>query len=282
MHGKHVLSLWLCREKDEALFMTDHGITVPDSFAFVNQYASNKFAKKPSKSRCVTASVAMTMEIVAPNRWNPEQLEDELYVQWAGPDVASDTQGIDISKVLPWFQQQGIPFVDLTPLLSTDDTQLRHTMERMNLMGIPQILTVEDESKLCDIAGHKLHNWADQGEGHAFVRVGFSDSDGGGLYYEPAAPGFEQPVRISWANSIVPAKLHNVFAVIPVAFGQPPVDFDWLTQEWPRKVEQPDLATVHTALQTALASMDAVNQHTLTTQTALAQVMAEMAKAGIV
>lgn len=262
--------------------MTDHVIPMPETFRYVNQFASSSYATKPSLSRCVTASLAMIAEIVAPGAFIPEELEHDLYYQWAGPDAPTDTKGIDVEAgtVVPWLQKQAIPFVDLQPLVDTDQVVLRRVIESMNLMGIPQLITVNDESQLYDVYGHKLHSWADKGEGHAFVRVGFSDSNGYGLYLEPAAVGFTQPVPISWEKSISAAGVRNVIAILPKTMGQPPTDFDWLTQTWPVPVPSfsvPTLQAAMNALQTGMEQVEDIHTQIKAT-VALAQ--AELAKGG--
>lgn len=263
--------------------MTDHLIPLPQGFRYINQFAPSAYSKSPSLSRCVTASLSMIMEIVDPGAFVPEQLEHDLYTQWAGPDVPSDQRGIDVEAhtVVPWLQKQGVPFVDLQHLVDSDMATLKRVIERMNLMGIPQLIAVRDESKLYDASGHKLHSWADQGLGHAFVRVGFSDSNGYGLYFEPAAAGFHQPVPIPWDKSVAEASVRNVIAILPKAMGQPTADFDWLTQTWPIKVPQPDLATLKAAVDAATATLDQVDHDLVSFKATLAAAQAELAKGGL-
>jgi hypothetical protein len=213
--------------------MADYIIPLPSGFRYLNQFAPSQWAEHPSLYRCVAAVWAMLMEISYPGKWIPEELMHDLYVLWAGPDVASDTQGIDKAPVLAWAHKNGVGFVDMANLLG-DTATLLHVIERQNEMGIPQLITVADESFLKDAkTGVKLHNWNDAGMGHAILRAGFSDSDGYGLYFEPAAPGFAQPVPISWADSIVPAHIVTAVAVMPHTVPQPPADFDWLHNTWP-------------------------------------------------
>lgn len=266
--------------------MTDHLVPVPKVFRYINQFQPNMYAEKPSLYRCVCASLAMIMELVAPGEWIPEELEHTLYVQWAGPDVPTDTTGIDIeanNTVIPWLQAQKIPYVDLQPLVDTEnETLLRQVIERMNLMGIPQLIAVRDESKLYDVAGHKLHSWADQGVGHAFVRAGFSDSAGYGLYYEPAAAGFHQPVPISWDQSIHLAGVRNMVAILPRAMGQPPADFDWLNHTWPLTIAQPSIPTLQDAMSKLQTAIDQAEQLDIAMKAAVAQAQAELAKGGAV
>jgi hypothetical protein len=201
--------------------MGDHIINLPEHYRYINQFAPSTWAPKPSLFRCVTASVAMLMEIAYPGRWIPEELEHDLYVKWAGPDVSTDQQGIDKAPVLQWFHEVGVGFVDLGNLLS-DQPTLKHVIQRMNDMNIPQLFAVGDESFLRRATDNtKLHAWNDKGMGHAFVRVGYSDNEGYGLYMEPAAPGFPQPVPISWQDSIEPANLVTCVAIMPHGVAQP-------------------------------------------------------------
>jgi len=183
----------------------------------------------------------MLAEIAAPGRWIPEELEHDLYVQFTGGlDNPANTQGIDKAPLLSWWSRVGIAFVDLAHLLS-DMTTLKHIIQKMNNAGMPQLITVADESQLYKAVlgpdgqeerGAKLHNWADSGMGHVFVRVGYSDSNSYGLYFEPAAPGFTQPVPILWSD-IERGGLVTVVAVYPHGMAAAPENFDWVNGIWP-------------------------------------------------
>ena len=239
--------------------MADHIIPLPPSFRYLNQFAPSSWAPNPSKYRCVTASVAMLAEIAYPGRWIPEELEHDLYVKWAGPDVSSDTQGVAKQPVLDWFKSVNIGFIDLADLLGNHG-ELKAEIQAMNEQGVPQLITVDDESKLYDAkTGAKLHNWADQGMSHAFVRAGFRDDEGYGLYFEPAAPGFAQPVPISWDNSIMPAGVITCIAVMPAGVPTPPAGFRYTTGTWPKPKPVFDAAKAESTLAAALQALDAAH-----------------------
>lgn len=250
--------------------MTDHLIPLPHTFRYLNQFAPSSWAPNPSKYRCVTASVSMLAEIAYPGRWIPEELEHDLYVKWAGPDVASDTQGVAKQPVLDWLHSVGIGFIDMADLLG-DHAALKAEIQAQNEQGVPQLITVADESFLKDaVTGVKLHNWADQGLSHAFIRVGFSDNAGYGLYFEPAAPGFAQPVPISWDNSITLAGVITALAIMPAGVPTPPQGFRYTTGTWPAPKPVFDQAKAELTLSAALTAAQA-------TEAALANVLHDLA-----
>ena len=239
--------------------MADHIIPLPPSFRYLNQFAPSSWAPNPSKYRCVSASTAMLAEIAYPGRWIPEELEHDLYVQMAGPDVATDEQGIDKGPVLDWFHKVNIGYIDLAHLLGNVG-ELLAEIEAMNKQGVPQMICVADESKLSDaVTGAKLHNWVDNGFHHCFVRVGFSDDEGYGLYEEPAAPGFPQPVPISWDKSIVPAGIITCVAIMPAGVPVPPAGFSYQTGTWPKPKPVFDAAKAESTLAAALQALDAAH-----------------------
>ena len=235
--------------------MTDHIIPLPSTFRYLNQFAPSQWAPSPSKYRCVSATAAMCAEIAYPGRWIPEELEHDLYVKWVGPDVATDTQGVAKQPVLDWFKSVNIGYIDLAGLLS-DDTALKAEIQAQNEQGVAQLITVADESKLYDaVTGVKLHNWADTGLSHCFLRVGFSDNQGYGLYYEPAAPGFTQPVPISWDNSIMPAGVITCVAIMPAGVPVPPAGFRYTSGKWPAPKPTFDAAKAESTLAAAIAAL---------------------------
>lgn len=251
--------------------MPDHLIHLPPNFRYLNQFAPSQWAPNPSKYRCVSASAAMLAEIAYPGRWIPEELEHDLYVKLAGPDVASDTNGIDKGPILDWFHSVNIGFVDMAALVEGDMEALRLEITAQNVQNVPQMLCVRDESQLRHaLTGAKLHAWADQGLHHCFIRVGFSDDRGYGLYYEPAAPGFAQPVPISWHDSIVPAGIITAVALMPAGVPTPPANFSFQHGAWP--VPKPVLDTAK-----ALSTIAAMQQALTSNQDAMEAMKAAMA-----
>ncbi len=216
--------------------MTDFVVHLPPNFRYLNQFAPSSWAPNPSKYRCGTAVSAMVAEIAYPGKWIPEELEHDLYVKWAGPDVPTDENGVTKEQILAWLSQANIGHIDMSNLVAEfqngNRDPLHNELMAQNRQHVPQILTVNDESQLYDIAGHKLHAWADQGLHHVILRVGFSDDQGYGLYYEPAAPGFPQPVKIPWER-IIACGLITAIAIMPAGVPQPPVDFRFTQGVWP-------------------------------------------------
>ncbi len=240
--------------------MADHIIPLPESFRYINQFAASPYAPNPSLYRCVAASLAMLAQIAYPGRWIPEELEHDLYVQLAhGPDIRTDENGITKNAALGWMSSEHIGLYDNSKYFG-NQADLLAVMQRQNEAGIPQLITVANENFLLfantDI---KLHNWTEPANqaAHSFIRVGFSDTDDCGLYFEPAAPGFAQPVPISWPRSIEKARIITSVAIMPSKMAAPPADFDWLHGTWPPAVPSP---RVQDALST-LASLKSAYQH---------------------
>lgn len=213
--------------------------------AYVNQFKRTTFAPSPSGYRSVTASAAMVIDYADPGKYDPDQVEHDLYVRYAGPDVASDHNELSKDQLKAILVQFQVGFIDMDNLvqeaLHGDPAALLHEIEAQNEQQVIQILTVADESFLKEAGtGKKLHNWNDTGLSHCFVRVGFSDSDGYGLYLEPAAPGFctdpatgqEKPVRIAWAD-IVAARVITCIAIMPPGVEAPPDGFSFQNAQWP-------------------------------------------------
>ena len=212
--------------------------------AYVNQFAPSPFAKNPSGYRCVTASAAMAIDFAYPGGHDPYQLEHDLYVQYAGPDVPSDENGLSKDQLKEILTTFHVGFIDMDPLvqegLNGNPTPLLQEMEAQTKQDVLQIITVADESFLKEAGtGKKLHNWVDNGLKHCFVRVGFSDDLGYGEYLEPAAPlfcqdaqGHEKPVAIAWSD-IVSAKIITAIAIMPYGVPVPPVGFSYQHGVWP-------------------------------------------------
>ncbi len=238
----------------------DHIIPLGNNFQYVNQFQPSTWAPHPSNDRCVTATMAMLGEVAYPGRWNPPQLEDQLYTRFAGPDIPTNEQGLTKANVLKWFDEVGIGYIDLASLIGGDMEALLQEIEAQNKQGVPQLLTVADESKLYDArTGAKLHNWVDVGLSHCFMRAGFSDSDGYGLYFEPAAPGFQQPVPIAWRGeySIATAGIITALAVMPHGVQVPPAGFRYTSGTWPAPKHVFDQAKAESTLAAALIALDA-------------------------
>ena len=238
--------------------MTDHIIPLPSSFRYVNQFSPSTWAPAPSHDRCATASTAMLAEIAYPGRWIPEELEHDLYQQMAGPDVASDTNGIPPKPLLDWFAKVGIGVIDLSSRLSNLD-DLRNEMEAMNKQGLPQLVEILDESKMKNAkTGAPLYSWPSSGLVHYIVRAGYSDNEGYGLYFDPAAPGFQQPIPVAWTD-VVAAGVYFACAIMPAGVPVPPAGFSYQTGVWPKPKPVFDQAKAESTLTAALQALDAVS-----------------------
>lgn len=233
--------------------MADHIVSLPSHFKYLNQFASSSYAPNPALYRCVAASAAMAAQIAYPGRWIPEQLEDQLYTQLAGPDVPTDTNGITKEAILKWFDLVKIGYYDNAKYFS-DQNHLLAVMQKQNIAGVPQLITVANENLLTQaISKVNLHNWTQPvtAAAHTFIRAGYSDSEGYGLYFEPAAPGFPQPVPIEWLNSIEKAQVITCVAIMPHGMPTPSPDFDWLNNTWPEPVHVPNVKD-------AVSTLDAI------------------------
>lgn len=239
----------------------DHRVELKPPWRYLNQFASSQWATDPSTMRCGPDATAMAAELAYPGRWIPEELLDELYRKWAGPDVASDQQGTTIQQITAWLASVKIGFIDMQPLVdefrSGNKDPLRLELGAMNHQGVPQILTVVDEAPMYEavpnphydaadansspyIRGPMLHPWAKPGEySHVIFRVGYSDSEGYGLYADGAAPSFcvnkagqFEPVKILWSD-IEAAGVMHCLAIMPSGVPTPPSGFDYRSGTWP-------------------------------------------------
>jgi hypothetical protein len=202
--------------------MTDHLIHLPGNFRYVYQFGQGK-----SQYKCVEASLAMAGQIAYPSRYgNPAQLMSQIYTQYVGPDVAGDRNGTTKAQALDWLQSQHIGHIDMQPLIDAGQLdELKAQIQAQNEAGVPQLISIGDESFLHDArSGHTLHNWVDalNHGSHTMLRVGFSDDQGYGLYMEPAAaPNFAEPVAISWQN-FLDGKVVGCIAIFPAGMQEYP------------------------------------------------------------
>jgi len=193
----------------------------------------------------------MAGQIAYPTRYaNPTALMDQIYSQYVGPDVTDDRKGTLPEQAIEWLQSQHIGYIDMNV---SDVNALHAQIQQMNLAGVPQLISIGNESYLHDAkSGNILHNWAssfNQGS-HTMLRVGFSDDQGYGLYMEPAAaPNFGEPVAISWQN-FLDGHVVGCIAIFPHGMQEyppkPKVVFDQVKAE----------LTLHAAL-TALSAAQA-------------------------
>lgn len=222
--------------------MTNYVIKMPAGWHYMNQFLPTKYAPNPSKQRCATATTAMATAFARPNEYNEEELEDHFYTKYDGPDIASDPQGTTFANLEKMLQEVRVGYVDLQPLIDMANSgnagPLHAELQAMNRQNVPQIITVADESQLYDASNpqKKLHSWADQGMSHVIFRIGYSDSEGWGAYYEPAAPGFPQPVHIPWPN-INSARVIHALGIMGPGINPPPNygpgGFLYQTGTWP-------------------------------------------------
>lgn len=252
--------------------------------AYVNQFAPSPWAQNPSGYRCVTASAAMALDFAYPGKHDPAQVEHDLYVKYAGPDVSSDHNGLTKDQLKEILTSFHVGFIDMDNLvqegLNGNPSPLLQEMEAQNKQNVLQIITVADESFLKEaLTGKKLHNWVDNGLSHCFVRVGFSDDQGFGEYLEPAAPlfcqdaqGHEKPVAIAWSD-IVSARVITCIAIMPYGVPVPPAGFSYQHGVWPVPPKPPvDVDKAEQAILALLAAcqnQQAALQQQLTTNQAM-------------
>ncbi len=258
--------------------MTDHLVKLPNVWRYVNQFVSTRWASDPSLMRCGPDSTAMAAEFADPGKWIPEELMDQLYRQWAGPDVASNQQGTTIEQIKGWLSSVGIAFIDMQGLVDEfakgNRDPLRLELGAMNAQDVPQILTVVDEAPMYEavwdeaqgqyVRGEKLHPWAHPGQySHVVFRVGYSDDQGYGLYADGAAPGFSiskagdfTPVKILWSD-IEAAGVMHCLAIMPHGVSAPPAGFDFRSGTWPEPAKPAlDTKALMDDLEAAKAQLD--------------------------
>ncbi len=224
-------------------------VKLPKGFRFLNQFAPSQWAKDPSKMLCVETSITMADEFQRPGDHIPEHLIEVLCSDYVGPDVASNPNGTTLDEARKMFAYCKLTYIDLQSLVDEfnrgNRTPLHAEIMAQNNQNVLQIFTVNDESKLFEavanpdhdpqnpyVHGKKLHAWDDVGMSHTFVRVGYSKINGFGLYGEPAAVGFAQPVPILWQD-IVNAGIIHAWAVLPEGVAPPPADFLFQHGTWP-------------------------------------------------
>ncbi len=202
--------------------MPDILIQLPASFKYLNQFVPTP-STAPLVNRSMASSLAMAAELVFPGRDVPEELERII--------TASSS-----AEALDWLTKYGITFIDLQPLVEEfqrgNAAALHGEIMAQNSQQVAQIISVADESKLFDDTGKKLHSWADTGQPHTMLRVGYSTDQGYGLYFEPAAPGFAQPVHIPWTH-LVEANVSAAVAILPGGVEAPPAGFSFQSGQWP-------------------------------------------------
>ncbi len=248
--------------------MADHMVKLPGNFRFVYQFDGN------SQYKCVEACLAMVGQIAYPTRYaNPAQLMSQIYQHYVGPDVVSDTKGTTSAQAIDWLHSQGIGSIDMSHLIGGDMEALRLEISAQNAQGVVQIISVSDESHLKYAkTGLTLHNWADSLNhgGHAFVRVGYSDDMGWGYYMEPAAaPNFERPVPIRWAD-IVAGGIDGCIAIMPSNVPTPPSGFSFQHGTWPEPAKPP---VNHDAIASTIAALQSAHAQR---KTALEQELNEL------
>lgn len=208
---------------------------------YVNQFQPTIYAEHPSLYRCASASAAMCLDFAYPGKYNPFQVEHDLYTKYDGSDIASNHMGMTKEEIIKFFEDEHVGYIDMSDLvqeaLNGNINALYDEIEAQNRQGVIQFLTVGDESKLREaVTNEKLHNWTDNGLSHCIVRVGFSDNEGYGFYLEPAAPAFcaKGPVKISWSKSIEPARIITAIAVLPDGIQAPPKGFRYTNGVYPK------------------------------------------------
>lgn len=248
---------------------------------YVNQFAPTSEAPRPSLFRCGPAAGAICLDFNQPNKYDPYLIEHQEYTKLVGPDTTADQNGVTNAIMLQFFKDMDVPVIDMQSLvdhgLNTGDYEpLYKEIEAQNYQGIIQFMSVANESLLIDDAtGASLHPGLSYG--HCIVRLGFSDDQGYGLYYDPAAPqactdpktGKNEPVRISWSHSILQAKPNSCFAIMPPGVPTPPAGFSFQNTKWPAPKPTIDLVK-------AVANLDSMSQAAAAMQSALNSLSADL------
>lgn len=252
--------------------MADIHVTLPSNFKYQNQFAPSAWARDPSLLLCGEASTAMAAEIAYPGKWVPEELIAELCQRWTGsPDTRANPRGTTREEIVAWLQEQHVGHIDLADLVAiAGQAELHQEIMAQNKNGVPQIVTVADESQLYEavpdandangayMRGPKLHNWQDKGMGHVMLRVGYSDDHAYGFYMEPAAPGFAQPVKILLSDMNA-ANVITAIAIMPHGMPQPPAGFRFSQHgPWPAPKPVLDIAKVQTTVGGMMQAVDAL------------------------
>ena len=269
----------------------DHMIPLPPHWSYLDQFKPSSWAPHPSEYRCVAASAIMAAQVAYPNAFNPEQAEHVFYEKYAGPDVTSDQMGIGKQSLLSWFHDNKIGYIDMQDIVDSGDHELlREEITAQNNQGVLQVLSVADESHLKFATnGQKLHSWNDVGLAHCFVRLGYSDNRGFGLYAEPAAAGFSydekgnwRPIPIMWSD-IVAGRITSCIAVMPAGVSTPPAGFRYHRgpglpdNKWPEAAKPPiDKTAVLDNLRAYKAKADALRKEEDGFFTALMQLLGEV------
>lgn len=212
--------------------MTDHIVHLPEHFSYCYQFQSGC-----SNERCCEACLSMVSQIAFPGRYqDPKALMHELYVELVGKgdphsDNPSNLNGTTKEECLGYLTKVGIGHIDMSHLLGDLDN-LKHELQAQNAQSVCQIITVHDMGKLRYAKNNGLlYDWKGGGEGvsHVILRVGYSDSDGYGLYFDPAAsPALPHPLPISW-QSILEAGIQWACAIMPMRIDVPkdPTNFSF-------------------------------------------------------
>ena len=236
--------------------MTDFMVPLPSNFRYVYQFSAGT-----SQYKCVEASLAMAAQVAYPDRYSdPAKLMSQIYQQYVGPDVAGDRNGTTREQALAWLHSQNIGYIDMEPMLGNLD-ELKAEIQAQNLQHIPQIISIGDESFLKYAkTGQTLHNWADalNHGSHAFLRVGFSDSEGWGYYMEPAAaPNFAEPVPIKWSD-IEAGAVVGCIAIMPPGVKPPPAGFSFQHGTWPAPKPVFDAVKAEATVAAMIQAMEAM------------------------
>lgn len=231
-------------------------IIIPKLPRYVNQFAGTVYDENPSLFRCGTASGAMCVDFAYPGHYDPYKVEHDAYVKLVGPDTPQDQNGVTDEKMLQFFKDYHVGVVYMRNLVlpglnAGDYEPLLAEMEAQNRQGVIQFLSVQDESLLIDEAtGASLHPGLHYG--HAIVRLGFSDDGGFAYYFDPAAAQAQfdpasksyKPVKISWHDSMVKARVNCVMAIMPPGVEPPPAGFSYQTGKWPAPKPTLDITKV--------------------------------------
>lgn len=196
----------------------DHLVTLPHGFQYCYQFENGR-----SNERCCESVLSMVAQIAFPGRYqDPKLLMHELYVELVGKgdpnsDNPNNLNGTTKEAALAWLVNEKIGHIDMSHLLADLDN-FKHEVQAQNAQSVCQIMTVRDMSKLRYAKNNGLlYDWKGGGAGvsHVILRVGYSDSEGYGLYFDPAAsPALPHPLPIMWEN-LLEAGIEWACAIMP-------------------------------------------------------------------
>lgn len=244
-----------------------------------------QFTKGNSLYRCVAFVLAALSAFAYPKKFagaNLNTLASGIYQHYAGQDIDTNTNGLTKEQAVDYLNAAHIGYVDLQHLVDQggDYEALRLEMAAMNRQGVPQLLTIADESHLHYAPnGQKLHNWNDAGLSHCIVRLGMDEHDTVGYYLDPAAPvpPFTYPTPIKWED-IVACRPITALGIMPPGVEAPPAGFSYQNAKWPTPEPVVNLDNAASTLHSISSAMDQLQNAIAAVKAASANALHDLGK----